>query len=258
MGSFLRRPGVIAACMVVFTLTVAVAEPAQAERGKGPGENKPEAKGVGQGQPPGLVGNDHAQAKGHEKKADEAPADLGASNPVEPAIEQDASTGKGKSKPARGQGQAQAQGGGSSSAAHHHVIVCHRTGSASNPYVVLNIPWAAWSGAHDPGSSHAHPALDGRADSLLADPASRPGTKDGFTAGDCRGDSPAPPPPPVPPSTPSGGVSGGALGTAAGGAGRGQLPFTGFPLLFVLLASLGVAVGAAGIARRAGKEGQSL
>jgi hypothetical protein len=245
--------------MVVFTLTVAVAEPAQAERGKGPGEKKPEAKGVGQGQPPGLVGNDHAQAKGHEKKADEAPADLGVSIPEEEPVDEPAApTGKGKAKAKPRRGQGQAQGGGQSSAAHHHVIVCHRTGSASNPYVVLNIPWTAWSGAHDPGSSHAHPPLDGHVDILLADPASRPGTKDGFTKGDCRGDDPAPPPPPVPPSTPSGGVSGGALGTAAGGTGRGQLPFTGFPLLFVLLASLGVAVGAAGIARRAGKEGQSL
>jgi hypothetical protein len=64
------------------------------------------------------------------------------------------------------------------------VIVCHRTGSNSNPYVVINIPWTAWTEAHSPDTG-SHPDLNGRHDILLKDPASRPGSKDGFTKANC-------------------------------------------------------------------------
>jgi hypothetical protein len=74
---------------------------------------------------------------------------------------------------------------GRSEDAHHHVVICHRTGSESNPYVVINVPWTAWTEAHSPGASPAHPTLNGRDDIMLEDPASAPGTKDGFTADDC-------------------------------------------------------------------------
>ena len=63
---------------------------------------------------------------------------------------------------------------GRSAEAHHHVIVCHRTGSDSNPYVVINIPLTAWRSGH---SRHG--------DVLLKDPASRPGAKDGLTKDAC-------------------------------------------------------------------------
>lgn len=79
---------------------------------------------------------------------------------------------------------------GRSAEAHHHVIICHRTGSNSNPYVVINIPWTAWSEAHSPDTG-AHPDLNGRHDLMLKDPASRPGSKDGFTKSSC-GSSAAP------------------------------------------------------------------
>jgi hypothetical protein len=79
---------------------------------------------------------------------------------------------------------------GRSAEAHHHVIICHRTGSNSNPYVVINIPWTAWSEAHSPDTG-AHPDLNGRHDIMLKDPASRPGSKDGFTKSSC-GSSAAP------------------------------------------------------------------
>ena len=79
---------------------------------------------------------------------------------------------------------------GRSAEAHHHVIICHRTGSDSNPYVVINIPWTAWSEAHSPDTG-AHPDLNGRHDIMLKDPASRPGSKDGFTKSAC-GSSAAP------------------------------------------------------------------
>jgi hypothetical protein len=261
MRSGLRRYGVFTTFLVVLSVTVALAEPANAGQDKDKGGHASKAVGGGSEQPPGVAGNAHAQAKGHEAKAGEAPADLDEGIPADPVVEPEAASAQ-QSKPARAKGQAQGGGGSgnSSNDAHHHVIVCHRTGSASNPYVVLNIPWTAWSGAHDPGSSHAHPPLDGRADVLLADPASRRGTKDGFTAADCRGEDPAPPPPPPlsPPSPPSGGGAGGGLGTGASGTGQGQLPFTGFPVLIALLAALGAAVGAAGIARGPGKKGQCL
>lgn len=77
-----------------------------------------------------------------------------------------------------------AQSQGRSADAHHHVIVCHRTGSESNPYVVINIPWTAWTEAHSPDTG-SHPPLNGRRDILLKDPASRPGSKDGFTKASC-------------------------------------------------------------------------
>jgi hypothetical protein len=80
---------------------------------------------------------------------------------------------------------------GRSAEAHHHVIICHRTGSDSNPYVVINIPWTAWSEAHSPDTG-AHPDLKGRHDIMLKDPASRPGSKDGFSKDGCEPAAPAP------------------------------------------------------------------
>lgn len=78
--------------------------------------------------------------------------------------------------------------------AHHHVIVCHRTGSETNPYVVINIPWTAWSEAHSPDTG-SHPDLNGRHDIMLKDPASRPGSKDGFTKDACESAAAVPPVP---------------------------------------------------------------
>lgn len=68
--------------------------------------------------------------------------------------------------------------------AHHHVIICHRTGSLSNPYVVINIPYTAWVHAHS-DTTGSHPELNGNKDKMLKDPASRPGSKDGFTKASC-------------------------------------------------------------------------
>lgn len=150
---------------------------------------------------------------------------------------------------------------GRSEDAHHHVIICHRTGSDSNPYVVINIPWTAWEEAHSPGASPAHPTLNGRDDIMLEDPAPRPGTKDGFTADDCVTTS-SPTTTGSPPTTtttttttgspPTGGVSGettgagggevsgGTTGGVAGAEAGGNLPFTGLPIWVPLLAGLGL------------------
>jgi hypothetical protein len=170
--------------------------------------------------------------------------------------------------------------GGRSAEAHHHVIVCHRTGSASNPYVVINIPLTAWHEGHS-----KHPAIDGRSDILLKDPASRPGSKDGFTKSACAAETTAAPAAATGTTTAahttsttttttsttttttgsaagtgpgaSGGATGGVAGAVAsigkpvGGvlgataqlgavAAKGRLPFTGLPLWAVALAGLGL------------------
>jgi hypothetical protein len=153
--------------------------------------------------PPGKSGD----APGQEKKADQpapppaAPQPAAAQpQPAAPAAsEQQGAVAKEKPakpdrparpvKPAKTErpatqpattGTAQSSGHGRSDEAHHHVIICHRTGSDSNPYVVINIPLTAWHGGHT-----THPDLNGRSDILLKDPASRPGSKDGFTKEDC-------------------------------------------------------------------------
>jgi hypothetical protein len=66
-----------------------------------------------------------------------------------------------KSEPARG----------NSAVAHKHVIICHRTGSRSNPYVVINITMSAWLHGHA-----THPDLNGHSDILLKQEAA-PGEK---------------------------------------------------------------------------------
>jgi hypothetical protein len=154
---------------------------------------------------------------------------------------------------------------GRSEEAHHHVIVCHRTGSDTNPYVVINIPMTAWSEAHDPASSHAHPPLNGRVDIMLQDPAPGPGTKNGFTSDDCPAGGTSPTTTTGGPTTTTtggptttGGVSGettGTTGGTTGGAGDvsgsttggvagaaegGELPFTGLSVWIPLLAGAGL------------------
>src|SRR2546430_10220264 len=74
-------------------------------------------------------------------------------------------------KPVSGSTFASTKGKGHEKTAHHKVIICHRTGSATNPYVVFNVSINAWLNGHT-----KHPALDGRSDILLKDPAS-PGEK---------------------------------------------------------------------------------
>jgi hypothetical protein len=168
-------------------------------------------------------------------------------------------------------GAAAAQG--RSGEAHEHVIICHRTGSESNPYVVINIASTAWNEAHDPASSHAHPPLNGRTDIFLA-VASGPGTKDGFTADDCEGGGGVSPgdgngdgddgdgngDAGISPGGDDGdggttgvATTGGALGVAgAGGAGAqaGELPFTGLPAWIPALAAVALLTAGFALLRR--------
>ena len=50
---------------------------------------------------------------------------------------------------------------------HTAYTFCHRTGSATNPYVVITTDDAAWAEAHMDGSDPAHPVLDGRDDVFI-------------------------------------------------------------------------------------------
>jgi hypothetical protein len=83
--------------------------------------------------------------------------------------------------PATSNTKAAHQSQGNSEIAHQHVIICHRTGSASNPYVVINISLSAWHEGHA-----THPPKSGRSDILLKGPEGvSPGDKQGFTKAAC-------------------------------------------------------------------------
>ncbi len=153
--------------------------------------------GNGNGSPP-------VTPPGQEKKAEQpapaptpAPAAAPSQEKKAQAPGQQKKAGKAESKSAK----AATPTKGQSANAHRHVIVCHRTGSLSNPYVVINIPYTAWLHAHS-DSTGSHPDLHGNHDIMLKDPASRPGSKDGFTKAACKS-SAAPVTPHVTSVTPS-------------------------------------------------------
>ena len=154
------------------------------------------------------------------------------------------------------------KGRGHEKTAQHKVIICHRTGSATNPYVAINISINAWLNGHT-----KHPALDGRSDIMLQDPAA-PGEKPDPTlvAAMCGGSQQAKASQQQPgaaafatakPAKPlqvlaAAGVKGataskpaasqpkgaaGVLGAISTPVRRGQLPFTGLPLWIAALAA---------------------
>ncbi len=102
--------------------------------------------GNSNGTPPGQAkkgttghGNGHAVAKGHAKKANPAhPAHP--AHPVTPSRPSNRNAAKVIVPPK----PVFAASNGHEKTAQHKVIICHRTGSATNPYVVINISINAW------------------------------------------------------------------------------------------------------------------
>jgi hypothetical protein len=221
----------------------------------------------------GTTGNANAhgakakgKAVGHAKHAAKAAAKATAkaakthpAHPTHPVTPSHPSTTT-TVKPVSGSTFASTKGKGHEKTAHHKVIICHRTGSATNPYVVINVSINAWLNGHS-----KHPALDGRSDILLKDPAS-PGEK--MDAAQCGAQQPttATTTATVKPATKvtarpkhrvsaAGGVKGvsstrpapraaGVLGAISTPVRTANLPFTGFPLwIAALLGALLVGTG---------------
>ena len=201
---------------------------ANSERPDAPGKGNPEKGGAdnssdesakaGKKESPGPEG--HASAgTGGPGNAGAAAADERRSGAKgEPSGGNGARHQEDPKNPARGSGDAdreppagrgnppgRAGSPGRSAEAQHHVIICHRTASGTNPYVVINISVRAWRHGHQ-----THPPIDGRSDVLLKDPA-RPGEK--MPASAC-------PAPTGGGSSPEGGGGGG--GTSAGDTTAGE------------------------------------
>lgn len=177
----LSRAAGLGLCVVAFSST-ALADP-------GNGNGGPESTPPGQEQkaetpaatPPVTPAATPAPqaASGQEQKA--APKPASKSTAAKAAAPGQAKKAESKAKKAATKpAKVATPSKGQSANAHHHVIICHRTGSESNPYVVLNIPYTAWTHGH-----RTHPAKNGHSDRLLKDPASRPGSKDGFDKSAC-------------------------------------------------------------------------
>ena len=209
----------------------------------------------------GHVAKAKGKALGHARHAAKAAAKATAkaakthpAHPARPSHPVTPSTTT-TAKPVSGSTFASTKGKGHEKTAHHKVIICHRTGSATNPYVVINISINAWLNGHT-----KHPALDGRSDILLKDPAS-PGEK--LDAAQCgaRQSTTTTTTATVQPATKKvtarpkhravaagGGVKGvsstkpqaaGVLGAISTPVRTANLPFTGFPLwIAALLAAI--------------------
>jgi hypothetical protein len=255
-----------AACAAILLLAGA----ALAGNPNNPGSGGPPGQ---QGTPPGQAkkgtnekgnGNttQHGKALGKAKKAQKAPKASKPSHPAHPSHPVTPSHPAGSAattvivsqKPAF----AATKGRGHEKTAHHKVIICHRTGSATNPYVAINVSINAWQNGHT-----KHPALDGRSDILLQDPAS-PGEKPdpalvaqvcgggGQQAQSAQQPAAAQLATAAPAKSPlkivaAAGVKGAAASKPKGAAGvlgaistpvrSGELPFTGLPLWIVALAA---------------------
>ena len=200
----LARVAGIAVCVVAFAGT-ALAGGNGGENGNGnggmpPGQEKKAEQTAPTPAPQAAAGQENKSAAGQENKVEnqaEHAAKKAESKPAAASTTAKAAApGQAKkaehskadhaTKAAKPDQAKAATSEGQSANAHHHVIICHRTGSLSNPYVVINIPYTAWLHAHS-DTTGSHPDLNGNHDKTLKDPASRPGSKDGFTKGACGG-----------------------------------------------------------------------
>src|SRR5215210_3871532 len=186
MRGFAALCAALAAVLVLGNSAAAEGNPGKSTP---PGQEK-KTDEAGQGSSPGHV----LVPPGQEKKADENSSDQPDSSVLQPvvttAVEQKEEHGRpasanessappeakhkagpradkaeatnGKKAEAQSRPDKKSSAKGNSVVAHTHVIICHRTGSASNPYVVINISLSAWLRGHS-----THPDLDGRSDIVL-------------------------------------------------------------------------------------------
>src|SRR5881275_3048344 len=169
MATLRQKLGIAVAAVAATTLLVGSA---LAGNPNAPGTGNSPAKG---GTPPGQAKKGTAQGNGSASKGKalgkaKNVTMIHPAHPAHPVTPSHPSSGQGQSashKPAF----AATKGKGHEKTAGHKVIICHRTGSTTNPYVQINISINAWLNGHQ-----KHPPLNGNDDILLQDPAS-PGEK---------------------------------------------------------------------------------
>jgi len=164
------RTSLLALLFAAVLLVPAVALSGSTEKPPQPAQAGNEPKSV----PPGLAKEDGQPADPAKPATPAKPAK--AAEPAKPAKAEDNKPVKAAkpaktTKAANPAKAAKPASSGKSAEAQHHVIICHRTGSTKNPYVVINVSVRAWVHGHQ-----THPMIDDRADIELKNPA-RPGEK---------------------------------------------------------------------------------
>ena len=262
MGSFLRRvPAVFGVCVVVLSLAAGCRAPRRRTEATGTASTRKNRR---------TRERATAGPRRQRPRAGKGSREEGAGRALQPELGRSGGRAGSGRRPVenlteRGVGGCQEleAGGNRSGDAHHHR-------SSATARARRRIRTSSSTSRGRPGrkrtvrgSAHAHPALDGRVDLVLNDPASRPGSKDGFTSADCRVNDPVPPPPSW--ARPARLLRPRAAHLAAGRSGRpwaardrAHCPSPALPVLLALLVALGAAVSAAGIARSTGQKSQRL
>src|ERR671936_620075 len=148
---------------------LALAAVAYADNGNGNGNGNDNSGAAATSQPadnsasaPGQQNGTTAPGNSENTPAASNPSDNGNGNGASGngnANGQGNGNGNSGNAPGQNKGSQGSPSPNASPKAQHHVIICHRTGSASHPWVVINIDIAAW------------PAHQAHGDKLLKDPA---------------------------------------------------------------------------------------